>query len=74
MDHYRALYRRFRPARFGQVLGQEHVARTLRNQVASGHIAHAFLFCGPRGTGKTSLAKIFAKAINCQNQIGRAHV
>lgn len=67
MDHYRALYRRFRPARFGQVLGQEHVARTLRNQVASGHIAHAFLFCGPRGTGKTSLAKIFAKAINCQN-------
>ncbi len=64
---YQALYRRYRPARFEDFVGQEAVIRTLRSQVTSGRIAHAYLFCGTRGTGKTSTAKVFARAVNCEN-------
>lgn len=63
-----ALYRRFRPTTFDEVIGQEHIVSALKNQVISGNIGHAYLFCGTRGTGKTSCAKIFAKAINCLNE------
>ena len=64
---YQALYRRYRPARFDDFVGQEAVIRTLRSQVMSGRIAHAYLFCGTRGTGKTSTAKVFARAVNCMS-------
>ena len=64
---YTALYRKFRPDTFSEVKGQDHVVRTLRNQMRSGRIGHAYLFCGTRGTGKTSVAKIMAKAVNCEN-------
>lgn len=64
---YKALYRLWRPAFFKDVVGQEHVTRTLMTQIKTGRIAHAYLFAGSRGTGKTSTAKIFAKAINCEN-------
>ena len=64
---YQALYRQYRPARFADMVGQEHIVQALRNQVASGRIGHAYLFCGSRGTGKTSAAKIFARAVNCLN-------
>ena len=60
-----ALYRRWRPQTFDEVIGQEHVVQTLRNALASGRVAHAYLFTGPRGTGKTSVARILAKAVNC---------
>ena len=62
---YQALYRKYRPKVFGDVIGQEHIIKTLKNQIARGKISHAYLFCGTRGTGKTSTAKIFARAINC---------
>ncbi len=64
---YASLYRKYRPSSFEEVIGQESVVRTLRNMVSSGNIAHAYLFTGTRGTGKTSVARIFAKAVNCQN-------
>ena len=64
---YTALYRKFRPETFDQVKGQDHVVKTLKNQILSGRIGHAYLFCGSRGTGKTSVAKIFARAVNCEN-------
>lgn len=64
-----ALYRKYRPKTFSEVIGQKVVKESLRNQVSSGKIGHAFLFTGTRGTGKTSCAKIFAKAINCQHNI-----
>lgn len=64
---YTALYRKWRPTAFGEVRGQDHIVTTLRNQILSGRIGHAYLFCGTRGTGKTSIAKIFARAVNCQN-------
>ena len=65
---YQALYRKYRSQTFGQLVGQQVVATTLRQAVEQGKISHAYLFSGPRGTGKTSVAKIFAKAMNCPNQ------
>lgn len=64
---YKALYRKYRPQTFDQVVGQEHITQTLKHQVMSGNVSHAYLFTGSRGTGKTSTAKIFAKAVNCPN-------
>lgn len=64
-----ALYRRFRPYTFDQVIGQEHIVRTLKNQIESGQLSHAYLFTGTRGTGKTSTAKIFARAVNCEHSV-----
>lgn len=64
---YKALYRTYRPTNFDEVAGQQHIVKTLQNAVKQNKIAHAYLFCGPRGTGKTTIAKIFAKAINCEN-------
>ena len=64
---YLALYRQFRPKTFDEIIGQEHVVQTLTNQINTNRVGHAYLFCGSRGTGKTSTAKIFAKAINCLN-------
>ncbi|MBR2053606.1 MAG: DNA polymerase III subunit gamma/tau [Clostridia bacterium] len=64
---YQALYRVWRPRKFSDMVGQESIVRTLTNQVSAGRIAHAYLFCGSRGTGKTSAAKIMARAINCEN-------
>ena len=63
---YSALYRRLRPRIFADIYGQEHIVRTLKNQISSGRASHAYLFCGTRGTGKTSTALVFAKAINCE--------
>ena len=64
---YTALYRKWRPRVFGDVKGQDHIVSTLQNQIRSERIGHAYLFCGTRGTGKTSVAKIFAKAVNCEH-------
>lgn len=66
---YLALYRKYRPRVFEEVFGQEHIVRTLQNQVKSGRTSHAYLFTGSRGTGKTSIAKIFARAVNCQHPV-----
>ena len=67
---YTALYRKFRPDAFDEVKGQEHIVTTLKNQIEAERIGHAYLFCGTRGTGKTSIAKIFAKAVNCEHPAG----
>ena len=66
---YTALYRKFRPQVFADVKGQDHIVRTLKNQIQSDRIGHAYLFCGTRGTGKTTVAKIFAKAVNCEHPV-----
>ena len=66
---YLALYRAFRPKTLNEVVRQEHIVTVLKNQIATGRIGHAYLFCGPRGTGKTSIAKIFATAINCPHTV-----
>ena len=66
---YTALYRKFRPSSFDEVKGQDHIVTTLKNQIKMGRIGHAYLFTGTRGTGKTSVAKIFAKSVNCENPI-----
>ena len=66
---YTALYRKFRPAEFEDVKGQDHIVTTLKNQIRSGRIGHAYLFCGTRGTGKTTVAKIFARAVNCEHPV-----
>ena len=66
---YLALYRKYRPQTFEEVRGQDHIVTTLKNQMKTGRIGHAYLFCGTRGTGKTSVAKLFAKAVNCENPV-----
>ncbi len=66
---YLALYRKFRPERFEDVKGQDAIVRTLKNQIKADRIGHAYLFCGTRGTGKTTVAKIFAKAVNCEHPV-----
>ena len=66
---YMALYRKFRPQEFADVKGQEHIVTTLKNQIKADRIGHAYLFCGTRGTGKTTIAKIFAKAVNCEHPV-----
>ena len=66
---YTALYRKFRPGEFEDVKGQDHISQTLQNQIKANRIGHAYLFCGTRGTGKTTVAKIFAKAVNCEHPI-----
>ncbi len=66
---YMALYRKFRPGGFEDVKGQDHISQTLQNQIKANRIGHAYLFCGTRGTGKTSVAKIFAKAVNCEHPV-----
>ncbi len=67
---YKALYRTYRPSTFFEVAGQKHIVKTLQNALATNKMAHAYLFCGPRGTGKTSMAKLLAKALNCEEGIG----
>ena len=66
---YLAFYRAFRPTTFDSVVRQEHIVKILKNQIETGKVGHAYLFCGPRGTGKTTLAKIFARAINCESPV-----
>ena len=66
---YLALYRKWRPRTFSEVVGQDPIMTALKNQVKSGRIGHAYLFCGTRGTGKTSTAKIFARAVNCLHPV-----
>ena len=70
MALYRALYRKWRPQKFADVVGQEAIVTALQNQITAGRIGHAYLFTGTRGTGKTTCAKIFAKAVNCQDPAG----
>ena len=66
---YEALYRKYRPRCFADVVGQEHITETLKTQVRSGRLSHAYLFIGTRGTGKTTCARILAKAVNCEHPV-----
>ena len=66
---YTALYRKFRPSEFEDVKGQDHIVTTLQNQIKANRIGHAYLFCGTRGTGKTTVAKIFEKAVKCEKPL-----
>ena len=66
---YQVLYRKYRPRVFADVYGQDHVTSTLKNEIKEGRISHAYLFTGSRGTGKTTCAKILAKAVNCPNAV-----
>ena len=68
---YTALYRTYRPETFQEILGQEHIVKILKNQIAAGSMSHAYLFCGTRGTGKTTTARILAKAANCLSDEAR---
>ncbi|MBR2026055.1 MAG: DNA polymerase III subunit gamma/tau [Alistipes sp.] len=70
MEKFIVSARKYRPATFASVVGQNHITSTLKNAIERGQLAHAYLFCGPRGVGKTTCARIFAKAINCQNPVG----
>ncbi len=70
MENFVVSARKYRPATFATVVGQSHITSTLKNAIERGQLAHAYLFCGPRGVGKTTCARIFAKAINCQNSVG----
>ena len=74
MTNHLVLYRKYRPRGFDEVVGQESVVRALSNSVASGRIAHAYLFSGPRGVGKTTIARLIAKAANCANTEGKGAV
>ena len=71
---YQALYRKWRPKVFSDVIGQEHITETLKKQVAEGRTSHAYLFTGTRGTGKTTCAKILAKAVNCEHPVSYTHL
>ena len=66
---YQALYRKYRPQTFSDIVGQDHITQTLKNELDSGKVVHAYLFTGTRGTGKTSCAKILAKAVNCLSPV-----
>ena len=66
---YLALYRKYRPVDFNSVYGQEEVVTVIKNAIVSGKVSHAYLFCGPRGTGKTTIAKIIARLVNCENLV-----
>ena len=66
---YQALYRKYRPQTFDDVYGQTNIVNTLKNAIINNKLSHAYLFCGPRGTGKTSVAKIIARTINCENLV-----
>ena len=70
MENFVVSARKYRPATFASVVGQKHITSTLKNAIERGQLAHAYLFCGPRGVGKTTCARIFAKAINCQSPNG----
>ena len=66
MNNHQVIARKWRPQKFSDVVGQQHVIRTLRNAIAGGRVGHAYLLVGPRGIGKTTIARIFAKALNCE--------
>ena len=69
MSHL-VFYRKYRPQRFSEIVGQEHVVKTITNAIISGRVSHAYLFCGPRGSGKTTIARLLAKSLNCQKRDG----
>ena len=70
MENYIVSARKYRPLNFESVVGQKALTQTLQNAIRQNHLAHDYLFCGPRGTGKTSMARLFAKALNCEEGIG----